>query len=94
MALEPYRDKAPVVAPNAYVHAAATLIGDVELGSESSVWPAAVLRGDDGSITIGPQTSIQDGSVVHMTTGLSTVSVGARVTVGHRVTLHGCTVED
>ena len=94
MALEPYRGKTPEVAPNAYVHAAATVIGDVTIGSESSIWPSAVLRGDDGPITIGHQTSIQDGSVVHMTTNLSTVSVGARVTVGHLVTLHGCTVED
>ncbi len=94
MALEPYRDQAPRVAEGAFVHAAATLIGDVEVGAESSIWPAAVLRGDDGPIRIGRQSSIQDGSVVHMTTGLSRVTVGERVTVGHKVTLHGCTVED
>ncbi|MEZ6188735.1 MAG: gamma carbonic anhydrase family protein [Planctomycetota bacterium] len=91
---EPYGDHAPQVDPEAYVHPDATLIGKVEVGAHSSIWPAAVLRGDDGGIRIGRNTSIQDGSVVHMTEGLSEVSVGDRVTVGHRVILHGCTVED
>jgi carbonic anhydrase/acetyltransferase-like protein (isoleucine patch superfamily) len=72
----------------------ATLIGQVSLGAEASIWPGAVLRADDGPIIIGELTSIQDGSVVHMTEGWSTVTVGKRVTVGHNVTLHGCEVED
>ena len=94
MSLEPYRGTRPTVDPTAYVHPAATVIGDVVLGPEASVWPGAVLRGDDGAIRIGARTSIQDGSVVHTTTGLSTTTVGERVTVGHGVILHGCTVED
>lgn len=94
MGLEPYRAHAPQIDATAYVHAAATVIGWVEVGAQSSIWPTAVLRGDDGAIRIGAQTSIQDGSVVHMTTGLSEVSVGDRVTVGHKVILHGCKVED
>jgi carbonic anhydrase/acetyltransferase-like protein (isoleucine patch superfamily) len=94
MALERYRDFFPKVHPTAFVHDASTLIGDVEIGAESSIWPTAVLRGDDGAIRIGPQTSIQDGSVVHTTTGLSVATIGAKVTVGHRVILHGCIVED
>ena len=91
---ERYGAHEPVVHPEAYVHEDATVIGRVELGASTSVWPGAVLRGDDGAIRIGSQTSIQDGSVVHMTEGLSEVSVGDRVTVGHRVILHGCRVED
>lgn len=94
MALESFLEHHPRVAAGAFVHAAATVIGDVEVGARSSIWPAVVLRGDDGPIRIGAETSIQDGSVVHMTSGLSEVSVGARVTVGHKVILHGCTVED
>tara|TARA_R110002072_G_scaffold231403_2_gene388763 strand:+ start:147 stop:680 length:534 start_codon:yes stop_codon:yes gene_type:complete len=94
MALERFLDHTPQVAPGAFVHDAATVIGDVEIGARSSIWPATVLRGDDGPIRIGEETSIQDGSVVHMTSGLSEVAVGKRVTVGHKVILHGCVVED
>jgi carbonic anhydrase/acetyltransferase-like protein (isoleucine patch superfamily) len=78
----------------AYVHPAAVVIGNVTLGAESSVWPNTTLRGDDGPIVIGRQTSIQDGSTLHMTEGRSTTTVGDRVTVGHNVILHGCTIED
>ena len=92
--IEPFLSHTPTVDPLAFVHDSAVLIGDVSIGPESSIRPTAVLRGDDGPIRIGAQTSIQDGSVVHMTTGLSTVSIGDRVTVGHKVILHGCTVED
>ena len=92
--LEPYRDHHPSVDPSAFVHRSATLIGQVTVGAQSSIWPGVTLRGDDGTIVIGTQTSIQDGSVIHMTEGQSTVTVGDRVTVGHGVILHGCTVED
>lgn len=92
--LERYKDFFPQVDPTAFVHEDATVIGDVVVGAEASIWPAAVLRGDDGPIRIGPLTSIQDGSVVHTTAGVSKVDVGARCTVGHKVILHGCTVED
>jgi carbonic anhydrase/acetyltransferase-like protein (isoleucine patch superfamily) len=94
MTLERYKDFFPKVDATAFVHAAATVIGDVEIGPESSIWPGTVLRGDDAPIRIGARTSIQDVSVVHTTTGLSQVVVGDRVTVGHRVILHGCVVED
>lgn len=94
MGHEAYRGVAPRVDPSAFVHEAATLIGQVTIGARASIWPGVVLRGDDGPIVIGDETSIQDGSVVHMTSGLSRTTVGARVTVGHGVILHGCTVED
>lgn len=92
--LEPYAGTMPHVDPSAFVHRSAVIIGDVRLGADSSVWPNATLRGDDGAIVIGARTSIQDGSVVHMTDGMSTVSVGDQVTIGHGVILHGCTVGD
>lgn len=92
--LEALRGIRPRVDPTAFVHAAATLIGDVEVGPRASIWPAAVLRGDDGPIVIGAETSIQDGTVIHATEGVSRTTVGARVTVGHKVILHGCTIGD
>jgi len=91
--LEPYLHHSPILDPLAWVHPRAVVIGDVQLGAEVSIWPAAVLRGDQGSIRIGAQSNIQDGTVVHATAGLSKTSVGERVTVGHNVVLHGCTVE-
>jgi carbonic anhydrase/acetyltransferase-like protein (isoleucine patch superfamily) len=68
-------------------------MGDVTLGAESSVWYGAVVRGDMAPITIGAQTNLQDGTIVHVDEGVP-CRVGARVGVGHRVILHGCTVED
>ena len=94
MTFERYRDFHPLADPTAFVHSRATVIGDVTIGAESSIWPGVVIRGDDGPIRIGARTSIQDNSVVHNTTGLSVTTVGDRVTVGHGVILHGCTVED
>jgi len=85
--IEPYRGVLPRIHPEAFVHAAATLIGDIEIGPKSSIWPATVLRGDDGPIRIGAETSIQDGSVVHMTTGLSRTTIGDRVQIGSDTTL-------
>lgn len=92
--IEPYLGESPVIDPSAFVHPAATLIGKVTIGAECSIWPGVVMRGDDGRIVIGSQTSVQDGTVVHLTEGLSESIVGSRVTVGHNVTLHGCVVED
>ena len=92
--IEPFLGELPLIDPTAWVHDRATLIGKVTIGAESSVWPGAVLRGDDGRIVIGPQTSVQDGTVIHTTEGLSETIVGARVTVGHNVILHGCIVEE
>lgn len=81
----------PRIDPEAYVHPDATVIGDVSLGPGSSVWPAAVLRGDYGSITVGAGTSIQDGTVVHTTELWHTV-IGERCVVGHNAHLEGCVI--
>lgn len=86
--------KAPALHPSVFVAPNATLIGDIEMAEGSSVWFGCVLRADIGTIRIGARTNIQDLTMAHMTHGLSNLEVGADVTVGHNVILHGCTVED
>lgn len=83
----------PIIASDAYIHPQAVIIGSVTIGSESTVWPSAVLRGDDGEIIIGDRTSIQDGAVLHTTLELPT-RVGNDCVIGHLVHLEGCTVLD
>lgn len=89
-----YADLTPTLHPDAWIHPSATVMGDVRLAARVSIWPGVVLRGDQGFIDIGEDTNVQDNSVAHATGDLSKVRIGARVTVGHRVILHGCTVED
>jgi carbonic anhydrase/acetyltransferase-like protein (isoleucine patch superfamily) len=84
---------APRVAPSAYIDPSAQVIGDVVIGERSSIWPCAVLRGDTAAIRIGDEVSIQDNCVLHADIGLP-LTIGNRVTVGHLVMLHGCTIED
>lgn len=84
---------APRIHPTAFIAPTASVMGDVTLGEDASVWYGAVVRGDMAAIVIGPQTNLQDGAIVHVDEGVP-CSVGARVGVGHRVILHGCTVED
>lgn len=86
-------DQQPLIDPSAYVHPDAVVIGHVEIGPESSIWPGAVLRGDDGGITVGARTSVQDGTVVH-TTALFPTRIGSGCVVGHMVHLEGCTIHD
>ncbi|MGE3619082.1 MAG: gamma carbonic anhydrase family protein [Acidimicrobiia bacterium] len=93
MAIYALGDVEPTIDPTAYVHPDAVVIGDVHLGAEASVWPCAVLRGDDGGIVVGARTSIQDGTVVHTTVALPT-RVGAGCVIGHNVHLEGCTIHD
>ncbi len=83
----------PSIHPTAFIASTAAVMGDVTLGEDSSVWYGAVLRGDMAPITIGAQSNIQDGTIVHVDSGVP-CSVGQRVGVGHRVILHGCIVED
>ncbi len=84
----------PRVHPTAFVHPQASVIGNVEIGADASIWPSAVLRGDgDGLISIGRRTSIQDGSVLHTTLEDPTM-VGDDCIIGHLVHLEGCIVED
>ena len=88
-----YQEYTPNIHSNAFVDKSAVVIGDVQIGEGSSIWPLSVLRGDQGSIFVGKNSNIQDGSVVHATGGISTVYVGDHVTVGHKVILHGCHIE-
>ena len=86
-------DRTPTIAPDAFVHPDAVVIGAVSIGAEATVWPGAVLRGDYGTISVGARTSIQDGAVIHATSELATV-IGADCVVGHLAHLEGCVVED
>ena len=88
-----YKGKWPQIAASAYIDASAVVIGDVTIGEESSVWPMTVVRGDVHFIRIGARTNIQDGSVLHVMRDQYPLVLGDDVTVGHSVTLHGCTVE-
>jgi len=91
--LRPYRGTRPRVAPSAFIDESAQVIGDVEIGEESSVWMCAVLRGDVHSIKVGRRSNIQDGAVVHAMTGTHPTAIGDNVTVGHAAVIHGCTIE-
>jgi len=86
-------DVEPDIHPEAYVHPDAVVIGNVTIGAEASVWPTAVLRGDDGAIVVGARTSIQDGSIIHCTAWQPTI-IGVEVTVGHNVHIEGATIGD
>ena len=84
-------DRVPSIDPTAFVHPDATIIGDVTIGPEASVWPQAVLRGDAHHIEVGARTSIQDGAVIHCTHAEPTV-IGEDVVVGHLAHMEGCTI--
>jgi carbonic anhydrase/acetyltransferase-like protein (isoleucine patch superfamily) len=88
-----YGGRAPQAPESAYVDPAAVVIGDVELGEDSSIWPCAVARGDVYKIRIGARSNVQDGSVLHGMRGEYGIEIGEDVTVGHGVILHGCTIE-
>lgn len=89
-----FEGREPVLGRDVFIAETASVIGQVELGDEVSVWYGAVLRADVGSIVIGPKTNIQDLACLHMTTGISEVRIGAEVTVGHRALVHGARVGD
>jgi carbonic anhydrase/acetyltransferase-like protein (isoleucine patch superfamily) len=90
--LRAYRGRLPVVHPTAYVDEAAQVIGDVEIGAESSVWMHAVVRGDVNTIRIGTRSNVQDGVIIHVMHETHPTVVGDDVTIGHGAIVHGCTV--
>ena len=92
--IRPHRGRHPRIAPSAYVDDSAQVIGEVEIGEESSIWMCVVVRGDVNWIRIGKRTNIQDGSVVHGMLHTHPTVLGDNVTVGHGSMVHGCTVED
>jgi carbonic anhydrase/acetyltransferase-like protein (isoleucine patch superfamily) len=93
MALYALGDVAPRIDPDAFVHPDCTIIGNVDIAAGATIWPQAVLRGDQSRIEIGARTSVQDGAVIHCTRELETV-VGADCVIGHLAHLEGCVVED
>jgi len=101
MHLRPYLDHAPVVGERVYIDPAASVIGDIVLGDDVSIWPGTIVRGDVNFIRIGARTNIQDGSVVHVSHdgphaklgGFATV-IGSDVTIGHKAIVHACRIED
>ncbi|MBX3642999.1 MAG: gamma carbonic anhydrase family protein [Rubrivivax sp.] len=87
------QDKTPCVAPTTYLADEATVIGEVTVGENCSVWPAATIRGDNEPVTIGAATNVQEGAVLHTDPGFPLV-IGDNVTVGHQAMLHGCAIGD
>lgn len=100
MTIRKYKTILPKVASSAYIDEAAVVIGDVEIGADSSVWPMCVLRGDSNFIRIGMRSNVQDGTIIHVTHAYSAapsghpVIIGDDVSIGHSVTVHGCSIED
>ncbi len=100
MSIRSFEQHTPHIHSTVYVDDTALVIGDVEIGEDSSVWPMSVIRGDIQRIRIGARTSIQDGAVIHVThdsrfcPGGQPTLIGNDVTVGHKVILHACTIED
>ena len=92
--LRPHRGRFPRIHPSVFIDDSAQVIGDVEIGEESSVWMMVVIRGDVHHIRIGRRTNLQDGTIVHVMRDTHPTSIGDSVTIGHAAVLHGCTVED
>lgn len=86
--------KEPKIPASAWIAPSADVMGDVTLGEHTSIWFQAVVRGDVHWIKIGDHTNVQDGSVLHVTNGRFPLTIGSRVTIGHKALLHGCTVGD
>ncbi len=93
MAIHQLEHTAPEVHSTAWVAETAVVVGKVTLGENAGIWYGAVLRGDNDRITVGANSNVQDGSVLHTDHGMP-LTIGANVTVGHQVTLHGCTIGD
>src|SRR5262245_30166889 len=92
--IRPHRGRTPRVAPSVFIDESAQVIGEVEIGDESSVWMCVVIRGDVNWIRIGKRSNVQDGTVVHVMTKTHPTTIGDNVTIGHGAIVHGCTIED
>lgn len=90
----PYLDKRPRVDPAAWVAPTAAIVGDVTLAAGANIWFGCTLRGDVSFITVGENSNVQDGTVVHVSTGKPGTRIGANVTVGHMALIHACVLED
>ncbi|MCN4144755.1 MAG: gamma carbonic anhydrase family protein [Thiohalomonas sp.] len=101
MSIRPFKQFIPNIGKDVYIDESAQVVGQVEIGVDSSIWPNTTIRGDVNWIKIAANTSIQDGSTLHVTHDHTNkhpcghpLSIGSQVTVGHNVVLHGCTIED
>jgi carbonic anhydrase/acetyltransferase-like protein (isoleucine patch superfamily) len=92
--LRPFKNTRPKIDASAYVDQSAQVIGDVEIGAESSVWMNVVIRGDVNRIRIGKRSNIQDLTMVHVMRDTHATTIGDEVTIGHSAVIHGCTIED
>ena len=92
--IRPLRGRLPRVHPTAFIDESAQVIGDVEIGEDSSVWMCVVIRGDVNSIRIGRRSNVQDGTVIHVMKDTHATTIGDNVTIGHAAVVHGCTIED
>ncbi len=92
--IRPYRNVVPRLHPSVFIDDSAQVIGDVEIGEESSIWMCVVVRGDVNHIRIGRRTNIQDGTIVHVMIRTHPTIIGNEVTIGHAAVVHGCTIED
>ena len=92
--LRGYRGTRPTIGRGVFLAETSAVIGDVVVGDESSIWYGTVLRGDVMPIRVGARTSIQDGTIVHVTSGVSGTTIGSDCTVGHAAIIHACTIED
>lgn len=90
----PFAGKWPQIAPDAFIADNATLIGDVVVGSMSSIWFGCVLRGDTNYIRVGDRTNIQDGTIVHVSREGQGTEIGSGVMIGHMAMIHACTIQD
>lgn len=92
--IKPVRGIAPEIPSDCFVAENATIVGDVVMGSECSVWFNAVIRGDVNSIRMGDRVNVQDGACIHCTYQKAATTIGSNVSIGHHALVHGCTVED
>jgi len=90
----PYNNYRPKLHDSVFLAPGVKIIGDVEIGEHSSVWYNSVVRGDVNYIKIGSYTNIQDCSMLHVTNGKFPLNIGNKITIGHSVSLHGCTIND
>ena len=99
MSIETFKGIKPKISKSAFVHESAVIIGDVSIGDNSSIWPNCVIRGDVQKVIIGDRTNVQDGSILHVTSdtkyceGGIPLNIGNNVTIGHKVILHGCSID-
>ena len=89
-----YKNKKPIIAESSFIAENTSIIGDVIIGEESSIWFGTTIRGDMNYIHIGSRTNIQDNSIVHVTTDIAPTIIGDGVTIGHGAIIHGCTIEN